>query len=163
MSEQERFREKTKFTSLRGKNENVCEMSKNEKCTCKTCESIVFFFLSNMQICDFLFVLTIAFHVDDLLSTVTFVQWRRKFYMSVRRILEGKGVCKRVRSPSPIIYTKTQWHCAMFRSNRVVSSRFATSFNTATPSKNCGCWIRFLRPSLALFQQQATKSGYLQF
>ena len=28
--------------SRHGKNENVCEMSKNEKCTCKACKSNVF-------------------------------------------------------------------------------------------------------------------------
>ena len=32
-----------------GKNENVCEMSKNEKCTCKACKTIVF----HCQICKF--------------------------------------------------------------------------------------------------------------
>ena len=37
--------------SRRGKNENVYEMCKNEKCTCKACKIIVFL-LSNMQICD---------------------------------------------------------------------------------------------------------------
>ena len=33
----------------RGKNENVCEVSKNEKCLCKACEAIVFY----LQICKF--------------------------------------------------------------------------------------------------------------
>ena len=37
--------------SRRGKNENVCEMSKTEKCTCKACKTICFS-LSNKQICD---------------------------------------------------------------------------------------------------------------
>ena len=37
--------------SRRGKNENVCEMSKNEKCTCKVCKAIAFH-LPNMQVCD---------------------------------------------------------------------------------------------------------------
>ena len=35
--------------SRRKKNENVCGMSKNEKCTCKACKSIVF----HCQICKF--------------------------------------------------------------------------------------------------------------
>ena len=35
--------------SRRRKNENVCEMSKNENCTCKACKSIVF----HCQICKF--------------------------------------------------------------------------------------------------------------
>ena len=33
----------------RGKNEKVCEMSKNEKCTCRACKTIVFHY----QICKF--------------------------------------------------------------------------------------------------------------
>ena len=37
--------------SRRGKNENVCEMSKNEKCTCKVCKTIAFH-LPNMQVCN---------------------------------------------------------------------------------------------------------------
>ena len=45
MSEQERFREKTKFTSLRGKNENVCEMSKNEKMHMQNVRKYCFFFV----------------------------------------------------------------------------------------------------------------------
>ena len=36
--------------SRRGKNENVCEMFKNDKCTCKACRTIVF----HRQICKFL-------------------------------------------------------------------------------------------------------------
>ena len=36
--------------SSRRKNENVCGMSKNENCTCKACESIVF----HCQICKFM-------------------------------------------------------------------------------------------------------------
>ena len=35
--------------SRRGKNENVCEMYKNEKCTCKACKTTVF----SCQICEF--------------------------------------------------------------------------------------------------------------
>ena len=35
--------------SRRGKNENVCEMFKNDKCTCKACRTIVF----HRQICKF--------------------------------------------------------------------------------------------------------------
>ena len=35
--------------SRRRKNENVCEMSKNEKCTCKACKNTVF----HGQICKF--------------------------------------------------------------------------------------------------------------
>ena len=35
--------------SHRGKNENVCQMFKNEKCTCKACKTIVF----HCQICKF--------------------------------------------------------------------------------------------------------------
>ena len=36
--------------SRRGKNENVCEMSKDQICTCKACKKCCFS-LSNMQIC----------------------------------------------------------------------------------------------------------------
>ena len=40
---------KKKIFSRRRKNENVCKMSKDEKCTCKACKNNVS--LSNMQIC----------------------------------------------------------------------------------------------------------------
>ena len=36
--------------SRRGKNEKVCEMCKNEKCTCRACKTIVFHY----QICKFM-------------------------------------------------------------------------------------------------------------
>ena len=39
-----------RFVSRRGKNEKVCEMSKNEKCTCKACKTTIF----HCQICKFL-------------------------------------------------------------------------------------------------------------
>ena len=39
--------------SCHGKNEKVCEMSKNEKRTCKACKTIVFHY----QICNFLTLL----------------------------------------------------------------------------------------------------------
>ena len=45
------------------KKEKVCEMFKHEKCTCKACEIIVQFSLSNMQICAVLvnvFVLVVS-------------------------------------------------------------------------------------------------------
>ena len=44
--------------SRRGKIENVCQMSKSEKCTCKVCKSIVF----HCRICKF--VLRYYFSVD---------------------------------------------------------------------------------------------------
>ena len=44
-----------------GKNENVCEMSKNDKCTCKSCETAVF----HCQICKFVtFLLSLSWWLE---------------------------------------------------------------------------------------------------
>ena len=45
--------------SCRGKSGNVCEMSRNEKYTCKACKTIVFS-LSNMHICEVLVAVVVV-------------------------------------------------------------------------------------------------------
>ena len=48
-----------------GKNENVCEMSKNDKCTCKACKTAVF----HRQICKFVtFLLSLSWWLLKLLT-----------------------------------------------------------------------------------------------
>ena len=58
----------------RGKNEKVCEMSKNEKCTCRACKTIVFS-LSNMQIYNVLVAVVVVrfnspFHNGDCFAII---------------------------------------------------------------------------------------------
>ena len=51
--------------SCRRKNENVCKMSKNGKCTCKACEYC--FWLSNMQICGVFVAVVVVIALSSLL------------------------------------------------------------------------------------------------
>ena len=56
--------------SRRRKNENVCKMSKNEKCTCKACKTIVF----HCQICKFV---TLLLQSSLWLLRITWFSYRR--------------------------------------------------------------------------------------
>ena len=58
---------RTPYISRRRKNENVCEMSKNENCTCKACKNTVF----HCQVCKFVTFLLLSSSWLLKLPTVT--------------------------------------------------------------------------------------------